>query len=380
MKTNYIVFHEGCQDGFIAGYLAFLLVSSAGALKRTVMTPAVYSDEPVAAIKGDTILLVDFSYSKKVLDDFHANGVSVIMADHHKSAILDIVGKDNEAFYDDSLTQEVQVLTSNKSGSTGLFTDLLYRRGKNINTNYVYFLSCNDFGCKDDHLKHSGASIVYKLIKDLTSNSISYVNNKRFTAIKDTVELARMQDLWLHNGEIDCDASYLNYYTKKFLKDHESFFESMKKVPKVSCILFEELMDRYDEHTLKEKLSIGKELATKDKENTYRYVDSAKDVKLVDGLASGKRIAYVEATYASDFSSSLIGSILTREKGYDAAIMLNRKPRYEECIYSLRANGKLDVSELAKTLVAKGYACNGGGHSNAAGLKVKDDTKFFTIY
>lgn len=84
MRPVICVWHSGCTDGFGSAYAVWLAYKDA--LCKPEFYPGVYNNAP-PEVEGKDVILVDFSYSKAVLEDILTKAASVVIIDHHKSAI-----------------------------------------------------------------------------------------------------------------------------------------------------------------------------------------------------------------------------------------------------------------------------------------------------
>lgn len=160
------------------------------------------------------------------------------------------------------------------------------------------------------------------------------------------VKMVQDRDLWkweINNSKEFC--SGLFYYTS-------------------SCENLEETFNMIDEIFVSETkfnevINFGK-ILEKRKQNQINNILKNITKKTYD--YNGKKICIVNADHelASD-----LGSAIVNNHDYDAAVMWRYDHLNEEYWLSLRANNKLDVSEICKSF-------GGGGHKNAAGCSVKE--------
>ena len=85
---NYIIFHEGCIDGFSGLFVTIL----AGRLTSDVI---IYGDSPYTKyvpqnITGKDIIIIDVAYKKEILENIFKTAKSVVFIDHHISISNDI--------------------------------------------------------------------------------------------------------------------------------------------------------------------------------------------------------------------------------------------------------------------------------------------------
>lgn len=74
-----VIYHGGCRDGFCAAWVARLALGDAEFLA------AQYGDLPPDVFKRNVYVL-DFSYSRALMDDMAARATSLLVLDHHKTA------------------------------------------------------------------------------------------------------------------------------------------------------------------------------------------------------------------------------------------------------------------------------------------------------
>lgn len=81
-----ILYHDNCPDGFTAAWVAW----------RTMGDKAEYravnygQEAPIDAALGRHVYLVDFSFSREILDRLADSAASVTIFDHHKTAQADL--------------------------------------------------------------------------------------------------------------------------------------------------------------------------------------------------------------------------------------------------------------------------------------------------
>lgn len=83
MKPDICIYHAPCQDGFTAAWAVW---------KRwpdIQFHPGVYGESP-PDVKDKHVLIVDFSYKRAVLDEMLQTAASVVIIDHHKTALADL--------------------------------------------------------------------------------------------------------------------------------------------------------------------------------------------------------------------------------------------------------------------------------------------------
>lgn len=91
--NNLCIYHANCLDGFAAAWVV------KQALPNCVFHPGVYQDPP-PDVTGLDVYLVDFSYKSDVILEMAKAARKIIIIDHHKSAIEDLVDlPDNVSLY-----------------------------------------------------------------------------------------------------------------------------------------------------------------------------------------------------------------------------------------------------------------------------------------
>lgn len=85
-KDMVCIYHADCVDGFTAWWAVSLKF-----LDRVEGVPASYGSEP-PDVAGKEVIIVDFSYPRKVIEEMCRVAKSVVVIDHHKTAIEDLRG------------------------------------------------------------------------------------------------------------------------------------------------------------------------------------------------------------------------------------------------------------------------------------------------
>lgn len=366
--ATYLIYHDNCLDGFVSGMLAYFRLKEMFTTDKLVVVPGNYSDKPVDAKAGDTLILVDFSYPSEKLEELLSRGVNISIEDHHKSFVKD--------------------LESNKSLMSGA--------RKTCNDNYITYSRGVKFTDSTDSEKRSG-SFQFHLAENESGASLvmmRYTNSGQLPFSLDwfelinTVTLTKTHDLWLHGGDETSQAYALSHWFKKLSSGEEckALRYSMKKNPETSERDFAEMISKFIKVPLSEKVEEAltelKELDMKMSE--LADSDKVKKVKLKHfSISDDVKICYVQDPEISKIGISIMGSYLSRKRGWGIAI-LDAVVDDDRHIFSIRSNdtGKdVDVSEIAKWYFENGYAVSGGGHRNAAGVVFTKEkkTEFFEL-
>lgn len=85
-----IIYHGGCFDGFTAAWVAN---RTPGYWQGAELVAGAYGREP-PDVKGKHVLIVDFSYPRRVLGSMYENAGFLRVFDHHESAQKDLEGLD----------------------------------------------------------------------------------------------------------------------------------------------------------------------------------------------------------------------------------------------------------------------------------------------
>lgn len=80
MADKIILYHDRCQDGFCAAFFIHQKFPDAQ------LCPVLH-DEPAPNIEGKDVIIADFAYNKKIMLDIKSKAKSLILLDHHKTAI-----------------------------------------------------------------------------------------------------------------------------------------------------------------------------------------------------------------------------------------------------------------------------------------------------
>jgi oligoribonuclease NrnB/cAMP/cGMP phosphodiesterase (DHH superfamily) len=85
-EVDLVIYHKHCNDGFGAAFAAWLALGD-----RAEYFPAKYGDAP-PDVSGRNVLIVDFSYRRDTLLEMAEKARSILVLDHHKSAMEDLQG------------------------------------------------------------------------------------------------------------------------------------------------------------------------------------------------------------------------------------------------------------------------------------------------
>ena len=87
-KTDFVIFHGGCCDGFSSAYSVwkyFQKNSLDEQLEKITFYPARHGASP-PDVSGKNVVICDFSYDKSTLLNMIEKANSLVVLDHHKSA------------------------------------------------------------------------------------------------------------------------------------------------------------------------------------------------------------------------------------------------------------------------------------------------------
>lgn len=87
------IYHRGCMDGFGAAWVVRKYVNRLGIDIPVEYLPATYGDEPPDVMNRD-VIIVDFSYSRKMMIEMAACASNITVLDHHASAEKNLAGLD----------------------------------------------------------------------------------------------------------------------------------------------------------------------------------------------------------------------------------------------------------------------------------------------
>jgi len=81
------IYHGNCADGFGSAWV----VRKQFGENNLDFYPGIYGDPPPVDILGREIIIVDFSYSRKILLEMAQKAQSILIIDHHKTAQKELV-------------------------------------------------------------------------------------------------------------------------------------------------------------------------------------------------------------------------------------------------------------------------------------------------
>jgi nanoRNase/pAp phosphatase (c-di-AMP/oligoRNAs hydrolase) len=89
--TTKVLYHANCLDGFAAAYAAWSSKLDKDTDTLVEYIPVQYSEPPPDVTDCDVYIL-DFSYPREVIVEMHRVAKSLIVLDHHKTAMKDLEG------------------------------------------------------------------------------------------------------------------------------------------------------------------------------------------------------------------------------------------------------------------------------------------------
>jgi uncharacterized protein len=82
---KYVLYHKSCNDGLGAAYAAWLKFG-----EQATYIPVQYKQAPPEIESGTDVFIVDFSYPREVLEEIKNASTSLVVLDHHKTAMDDL--------------------------------------------------------------------------------------------------------------------------------------------------------------------------------------------------------------------------------------------------------------------------------------------------
>lgn len=83
MTNNVVLYHDSCTDGMMSGTLMYLYFKE---INQPCELVAVNYNNPIPDVTGKNVFIVDFSYSKEVLQEASRVANNIVMLDHHLTA------------------------------------------------------------------------------------------------------------------------------------------------------------------------------------------------------------------------------------------------------------------------------------------------------
>lgn len=158
---NYVLYHTNCRDGDGAALAAYLKLGE----ENTTYIPVQYNRPMPEIENGSNVYILDFSYPKTILEELHQRSKSVLVLDHHKTAMNELQGLPYAKF------------DMNKSGAVLAWEhfhpgkdipdllldiqdrDLWIKERPNVETTAAGLLLCRDFRDYEKHLYNTDALV-----------------------------------------------------------------------------------------------------------------------------------------------------------------------------------------------------------------------------
>lgn len=84
---NTCIYHKNCQDGFVSALAVWMKYGDIRFIE------AQYGDS-APKVNGDSVIIVDFSYPRNVLEKMRSEAAELVVIDHHKTAQDTLAGLD----------------------------------------------------------------------------------------------------------------------------------------------------------------------------------------------------------------------------------------------------------------------------------------------
>lgn len=96
MSNILCIYHGNCADGFASAWVVRKFYQETRN-EDIEFFPGVYQNPP-PEVKGKHVILVDFSYKRPILDKMKQEAKSILILDHHKTAMADLQGFEGAVF------------------------------------------------------------------------------------------------------------------------------------------------------------------------------------------------------------------------------------------------------------------------------------------
>lgn len=374
-QKNYIVYHDSCLDGFLAGFITHYKAIYEG-VPNIVMVALNYNDKDIEEFASkvnatDTLTVVDFSFNNAIIDSLITKGVQVTIVDHHKAFIENFFGDSyiNKNFINSKDSYHLWSMCDCDNFS--LFSNLVNSKNNDFYKLAIYS-SYNDYKEKDIKNKRSGAGLCLELLKD-DKDFIKFFTTFAGKDIFEIINIAQTYDLWLHDGKPFTPASYLSSWFYSWYNKQKTLRDKMAKEPEYSNDLFIKLKNLFINIDIKTKIKEGYLIVSEKVNKIEEICKQAYRVELHEkaGINSKTiKVGFIDSDDVNKLGLSLCGSVLLKNFNYDVAIMRSVSNK-ETQTYSLRSNKQaldVDLTLFINNLVKAGVAVSGGGHKNAAGI------------
>ena len=88
MSRPLCIYHANCPDGFTAAWIVHRYSAASGV--EVELYPGVYGTEP-PDVKGRNVIMVDFTYPNDMMHQIASQATSLVVLDHHQTAIANLV-------------------------------------------------------------------------------------------------------------------------------------------------------------------------------------------------------------------------------------------------------------------------------------------------
>lgn len=305
------IYHHNCADGFSSAWVVWKYFKG-----EVDFHPGIYGEEPPET-KGRRVIIVDFSYKPDVLKKMSKSARSMLILDHHKSAVEEIKSYEN---VEDGI--KCQLFVHMEDTYTG---EIDWNR--HLHNSY------------QDYCENIPRALIYTLF-DMERSGAMITWNFFFPRQEPPQLLKHVEDrdLWRFN---------------------------LPHTREIQACLFSYEYDfhRWDQLMLKTKtsglISDGQAIERKHHKDIKELVEASRRLMRIGGVLVW--VGNLPYTMSSDACRVL----------YEKPVSFDLKAPFGACYwdgpdgrtFSLRSEGDFDVSEIARKY-------GGGGHKNASGFRM----------
>jgi len=197
-----VIYHGGCVDGFGSAFSAWLYLNKKYPERKVEYYPASFNRSP-PDVSGKNVAICDFSYKASILNDMITKAKSLIILDHHKTALEELKNiPDKHKLF--------------KMDNSGAYLTWCYFFGEETIPKLIQYIQDNDIWTKKLPNTNEISAYIFTVPKTFEEYE-KLIDDKFFdTIIAQAEGMKKQNDTYIDNN--------LKYVSPKFMEINKSYY------------------------------------------------------------------------------------------------------------------------------------------------------------